>query len=157
MLRLDTRTKAGREELRTYGDVVNGMMNLVLEGGGQRKEVPVAWDEEVRGPYAAELSLSRQPIQPGESRDVKTFVPDLNQVCTTNLKAISVEEVALGGGVKRQLLKVESSITDPNGKPMPEMDSTLWVDTTGQILKTHAALLGGMDSYRTTQAAATGA
>lgn len=156
VLRLDTRTRAGREELRTYGDVVNGTMNLILEGGGQKRSVPVAWPADVRGPYAAELSLSREPIQPGQARDVKTFVPDLNQVCTTHLKAGALEDVTLGGGTVRQLLRVDSTVSDPKGQPMPELDTTLWVDSGGQILKSHAALLGGMDSYRTTQAAAMG-
>jgi transglutaminase-like putative cysteine protease len=37
---------------------------------------------------------------------------------------------------------------------MPELDTTFWVDETGQILKSRTAFLGGMETYRTTQAAA---
>jgi transglutaminase-like putative cysteine protease len=154
VLRLDTRTLAGKEELRTYGDVVDGSMNLILEGGGQRREVPIPWAADVRGPYAAELSLSRDPIAPGASRELKTFIPDLNRVCTTRLKALSKEDVTLGGGASRNLLRVEQTVVDAEGKPMPELDTTIWVDDAGQILKSSTALLGGMEAYRTTRAGA---
>jgi hypothetical protein len=154
VLRLDTRTLAGKEELRTFGDVTDGTMTLVLEGGGQRREVPIPWPADVRGPYAAELSLSRDPIQPGASRELRTFIPDLNRICTTRLKAVSKEDVPLGGGATRNLLRVEQTVVDPDGKPMPELDTTIWVDDAGQILKSSTALLGGMESYRTTRAGA---
>ncbi len=151
VLRLDTRTLAGKEELRTSGDVLDGTMNLVLEGGGQRREVPIPWADDVRGPYAAELSLSRDPIQPGAKRELKTFIPDLNRICTTRLQATETETITLGGGTQRTLLRVEQTVVDPDGKPMPELDTTLWVDDHGQILKSSTALLGGMESYRTTR------
>lgn len=151
VLRLDTRTLAGKEELRTFGDVVDGTMTLTLEGGGQRREVPIAWSDDVRGPYAAELSLSRDPIKPGGTRELKTFIPDLNRICTTRLQATEHEEITLGGGTQRKLLRVEQTVVDPDGKPMPEMTTTLWIDDGGQILKSSTALLGGMESYRTTK------
>jgi hypothetical protein len=154
VLRLDTRTLAGREELRTYGDVIDGKMTLILEGGGQRQEMVLDWGPDVRGPYAAELSLSRQPIKPGEKRDVRTFIPDLNRICTTHLEAIDKEPVALGGRVTRTLLRVEQTVSDSNGQPLPELTSSLWIDDSGQILKSSTALLGGMESYRTTKAGA---
>jgi hypothetical protein len=151
VLRLDTRTRAGREELRTFGDVVDGKMDLTLEGGGQKQSLAIDWGPDVRGPYAAELSLSRQPIQPGEKRDVRTFIPDLNRICVTHLEAIEKEPVALGGKVTRSLLRVQQTVNDSDGKPLPELTSSLWVDESGQILKSHTALLGGMWSYRTTK------
>jgi hypothetical protein len=61
--------------------------------------------------------------------------------------------VALGGGTKRSLLRVEQT-TRLDGKPKPEFDVTLWVDTGGQVLKSKADIMGGLVSYRTTRAAA---
>jgi transglutaminase-like putative cysteine protease len=154
VLRLDTRTRAGKDEIRSGGDVTDGVMNLSLEVGGKKVVQQIPWGDDVRGPYAAEMSLSRKPMQPGESRDVRTFIPDLNLICTTHLKAVGVEKVTLGGGVVRDLLRVDSTLTDPKDQPMPDQDSTLWIDTGGQLLKTRVALMGGIESYRTTREAA---
>jgi transglutaminase-like putative cysteine protease len=154
VLRLDTRTRAGAEEMRAHGDVIDGVMNLSFELGNRKQEARIPWGPEVRGPYAAELSLSRDPIQPGATRSIKTFIPDLNQICTTHLRAVAPEEVLLGGGQKKTLLRVEQTITGAKDEAMPELDTTLWVDSGGQILKSRAKLLGGLDSYRTTRAAA---
>ena len=98
VLRLDTRTLASDQELRTFGDVINGKMTLTLEGSGQPQQSTISWGPEVRGPYAAEQSLSRQPMKPGESRSLRMFVPDLNKICDVTLAAKAFEEVQLGGG-----------------------------------------------------------
>ena len=47
-------------------------------------------------------------------------------------------------------------MTDVGGKPLPGMSSTLWVDDKGQILKSHTDMLGGMDTFRTTEAGTLG-
>lgn len=154
VLRLDTRARMAQGEIRTSGDVVDGKMNLILENGGNRVEQVLDWGPEVRGPYAAELSLSRQPIAPGEARELKAFIPELNQICTMSLKAADKEEVALGNSSKRTLMRVEQAAANPAGEPLSELAATLWVDDTGQVLKSHVPVLGGLDSYRTTEAGA---
>src|SRR5262249_29141644 len=40
------------------------------------------------------------------------------------------------------------------GKPRPEFNITLWVDDSGQILKSSQDILGGLLTYRTTEAGA---
>ena len=87
VLRLDSRTLASKQEMRTFGDVVNNRMTLTLEGAGQRQQLVIPWGPDVRGPYAAEQSLSRTPIKAGESRSIRMFIPDLNKVCDMSLAA----------------------------------------------------------------------
>ena len=55
-----------------------------------------------------------------------------------------MEQVALGGGVNRDLLRIDQEIVLDGGKKAPEMSSTLWVDENGQILKTFTDSSGGM-------------
>ncbi len=129
-------------------------MILILENGSNRQQQSMAWGPDVHGPYAPELSLSRQPMKPGETRDLKMFIPVLNQIGTTHLVAGTMEEVTLGGGASRSLLSIQQTTDDSSGKPMPENDATLWIDQTGQILKTRSEMLGGMEYYRTTKEAA---
>jgi hypothetical protein len=156
VLRLDVRTLTGREELRTAGDLVEDgtAMKLTLEGGGGRQETRLPWSDDIRGPYAAEQSLARKPIAAGEARELKMFIPVLNQVCLTRLEAKGPEPVVLGGGVSRNLMRVEQTVRDADNKPLPENDQTLWIDDGGQVFKSRSPFLGGIDAYRTTRAAA---
>jgi transglutaminase-like putative cysteine protease len=155
VLRLDTRALVGEKQIRTYGDVIDGKMLLKLAAGDQEQSKEVDWPADVLGPYGAELSMSRKPLRAGETREVRTFIPDLNEICTARLEAKQVEQVVLGDGRARPLLRVEFTGRHPDGKPEPALKQTVWVDETGQILKSHADVWGGMDFYRTTKKAAT--
>ncbi len=150
VLRLDTRIIAGAQEMRVYGDVVAGKMKLIIEGGGQRQEETIAWPDDVRGPYAPEQSFARQPIKPGEVRELKMFMPALNKICDVTLTPKDREDVQLGGGVNRTLLRVEQT-TRFEGKARPEADQTFWIDAGGQVLKARSDIMGGMVVFRTTR------
>ena len=155
VLRLDTQTFASQTIIRVHGDVNDGKMRLQIESGAQKQEAVIPWTDDTFGPYGAELSLSRKPLAPGESRKIKTFIPDLNKVAETTLTARAPEPVVLGdGGQSRELLRVDQEIAVEGGKKMPEMDTTLWVDAKGQVLKSFTASNGGMTSFRTTKEAA---
>jgi hypothetical protein len=131
------------------GSVVDGKMTLSLDGGGQRQQVTMPWGADVRGPYAAEQSLSKTPMKAGETRDFRMYVPDLNKICDMKLVAKGIEEVTLGDG-KRPLFRIDE-ILSLEGKPLPEYGITLWVDGGGQVLKSRSEILGGLDMYRTTR------
>ena len=152
ILRLDVRTKAAKSEIKTFGDVKDGVMKIAVEGGGDAQSLDIPWGDDVRGPYGAEMSLSRSRIKAGETRTVKTFIPDFNRICLTKLVAVKPEAIELGPrNEKRTLLRIEETVTELEGKPHPEMTATMWVDEVGQILKTHSEMLGGTDFYRTTK------
>jgi hypothetical protein len=152
VLRLDTRTLTSQDSIRTSGevDLDKQTMTLTIESGGRSQQQVIPWTPDVRGPYGAEMSLARQPIEPGQTREIKTYIPDLNQVCLTKLTARAKEPVKLGGET-RSLLKVDQLISDIKGTPLPGMHSTLWVDDGGQILKSSTDLVGNMLTYRTTK------
>ena len=42
-------------------------MTLTMEGGGQKQQVTIPWGSDVRGPYAVEQSLSREPMKVGQN------------------------------------------------------------------------------------------
>lgn len=150
VLRLDTRILASRQEMRTHGDVIDGKMKMILDGSGQRQEASIPWEDDFRGPYGAEMSMSRKPMEPGESREVKIFIPGTNRIGIAKLAAKQTEPVQLGGGVKRDLLRVEQAV-QLDGKPVSEMSSVFWVDAHGQILRSFTDSFGGMEFYRTTR------
>jgi transglutaminase-like putative cysteine protease len=150
VLRLDTRTVAADTIIRAHGDVVDGKMVMNFRTGDNVQKKTIDWGADVRGPYAAEQSMARSPMTEGEVRSLKMFMPDLNEICDIKLTAGKKEEVALGGGAKRTLLRVEQT-TSLDGKARSEFDSTMFVDEKGQVLKSESDLMGGMVLYRTTK------
>jgi transglutaminase-like putative cysteine protease len=154
VLRLDTKTMASTQVIRVHGDVIDGKMVLKIANGDQKQELTIPWSADTFGPYGAELSLARNPLKAGEVRTVKTFIPTLNKIVSATLTATTPEPIALGGGTTRDLLRIEQDLFSLDGKKLPEMKSTLWVDPNGQILKTFTDSDGGMTTYRTTKEAA---
>jgi transglutaminase-like putative cysteine protease len=154
VLRLDTRTQAGEtQDIRVHGDVVNHRMNLVMEGTGRSQSRIIPWEPDVRGPYGAEQSMASQPMKEHEKRRIRIFMPDLNKIADVTLEARSIEPVILGDGKKRPLLRVDH-LTSVDGKRRPELDSRVYVDSQGQILKSEQDVMGGIVYYRTTKEAA---
>jgi transglutaminase-like putative cysteine protease len=147
---LDVRTLASGQELHAFGAAKNGQMFLTIEGTSQPQQTTLSWGPEVRGPYAVEQSLTRMPIKPGEKRELKMFLSDINKVGDITLTARGSEDVPLIGPAKKSLLRVEQTTT-LDGKPRPEFDMTLWVDPRGEVQKTSSDSLGGMVTYRTTR------
>ncbi|WP_435015927.1 transglutaminase-like domain-containing protein [Tundrisphaera sp. TA3] len=154
VLRLDTRTLVSRQIIRVHGDVVDGKMTLKIENGIQKQEAVIDWAPDVLGPYGPELILSRQPMKPGDERTIKMFIPGLNKIGEARLTARSIEPVPLGGGAKRDLLRVDQVTYLDGQKMLAEMNPTYWVDSGGQVLKNYTDAYGGMVTYRTTREAA---
>ncbi len=153
VLRLDTRTLAGDgKDIRAHGDVIGGKMKFILESG-ERQELVIPWSHEVRGPYAPEQSMAKNPMHEHERRDLRMFMVELNKICDVTLTSGGIEPVILGDGSTRPLLRVDQT-THVDGKQRPEFDATLWVDSSGQVLKGEQDLLGGIVMYRTTKEAA---
>ncbi len=150
VLKLETRTLASNQQMTATGTVVDGKMTLSLDGGGQRQQVTIPWGPEVRGPYAAEQSLSRTPMKPGESRDLRMYRSRPEQ---------DLRDQAGGqGGRKRSSLATaivpcsgSKSRSPSRPSPCPSTTPPLWVDSGGQVLKSRSEILGGLDIYRTTR------
>ena len=154
VLKVDYRTLAGPTELKNSGDVEDGKLKMTFEAGNLRQQQVIDWPAEVRGPYAVEQSLARKPMEPGEERQIKSFLPVINEVCTLTLTARAWEDVTLPAGKTVSLLKVDTKVTGPDGKSRDDYDQTYWFDRGGQSLKSFAPMLGGIEIYRTTREAA---
>jgi hypothetical protein len=154
ILRLDTRLHASANTIRVHGDVINEKMKLKIENGDQKQEEILEWSPDTFGPYGVEMSLSRHPMKAGETRKVKAFIPNLNKIGLLTLTARGPEQVPLGGKVVRELLRVDQEVTFLDGKKFPEMNTTFWVDSGGQVLRSFTDSDGGMTIYRTTREAA---
>ena len=116
-------------------------MKLIMAGTNQHQEQTIPWTKDIRGPYAAEQSMARKPMEEGETRHLKMYIPDVNRVVEFTLTAGPISEVALGDGSTRPLRKIVQTAT-LDGKARPELAATLWADSSGQVLKSEVRLAG---------------
>jgi len=153
-------------ELVRFKSEVSGIVThgIVKRGGGQSSSLEIktttqagteqselAWDSSWGGLFAAELSMLRQPMRPGEKRTVHGFVAaPFNQKATIHLEAIGTEEIEMASESER-LLKLSISIVFGPGQ---QIDSYAWTDDTGNVRKSLASGLE-MATYRTTREQAT--
>ncbi|MGH7139216.1 MAG: transglutaminase-like domain-containing protein [Pirellulales bacterium] len=128
------------------GQVKDGTLNIITTDGQHTSKRQIDLPKETGGPFAPEHSLSRQPMQPGESRTIRFFEPTSGALATETLVAGDYEQVELLS-TKQELLRIESSLTI-EGQPQPR--SLRWTDRAGETLKTEVP---GMQQviYRTTK------
>ena len=117
----------------------------------------IPWGPDVRGPYAAEQSLSRQPMKAGESRDLKMFIPDLNKICDVTLTA-----KASRGGAARRRRQAAAAPDRADDRARRQAPARVRRDPLGRLQagrssRARSDILGGMVTYRTTREAATAA
>ena len=143
-----------RLALKRFGQSSDQEMTLdsvETRTAGKTQTAELPWSADIGGVIAVEQSLARRPLQPGESRAVKSVLPMLDQtmVVTTQLEAKQLEPTPLLSGTY-YLLRIESSVELAGGL---KLDSVLWANRAGEVLKT-SALAMGLETYRTTRAEA---
>jgi hypothetical protein len=141
LLRLDNRTLEQRIRCEVAGD----KMKVTLETPGQQKTTTIPWSNEVLGPNGEDTILKKEGLKPGRKRSFRTFNPELGlQIFTTTLYGEDFEDVALLDGSKKKLQRVRMEIDVP---ALKHIKTFAWVDETGESLKTHMDMLGGITTY----------
>lgn len=121
-------------------------MVITTETQGRTASNHMPWNREVRGFRGVEQSLSEKPLLPGEKRSLKMLMPVVNQIATVELAAAKTEGTAVLG-VETSLLRIDSVARLPGDQVM---ETTLWTDAAGDVIKTSMTALK-QESYRTTE------
>ena len=147
---LDFRTEMemGPSRIISSGRVIGEELKITTRTGEETTTSKLLWSDEDRGFFHAENSLREKPMRPGEKRSFTALVPVFNKIARTELIAGEYEQTQLLDGAKK-LLPILSR-TDLGGTII---DSKLWVDEAGRVLKTQEDALG-QTVYRTTKAIA---
>ncbi len=138
-----TRMTLGAAPMTVRGTVQDGFMNLETTTAGKTVNSRLPWTSEVGGFYASDQSLLRRPMQPGEVRKLKSFMPPLNVVAEIEMRGVRYERSELLNGTY-ELLRIESDAHLPGGA---RLSTVLWANRRGEVLKSHSDALG-QDSYR---------
>jgi hypothetical protein len=140
-------TAAGGTPIRVTGRFDNGRLHVETKSLGAISEDSIAWDESYGGFFAVEQSLRRDPMQPGETRQLTALVPEFSSVfaAKVRLQALERESTQLLEG-SQTLLKIQSTLE----YGMQPITITYWTDARGEALKSHVELLD-QTTYRTTK------
>ena len=117
-----------------------------LDTVGKKTKVTLPWAADFGGPYRVASSLQANPLAPGETRTLRYLDAATNQLATVVLTASDYEETDLTAGSQR-LLRVEAKTTISGHT----INSTLWMDEDGDILKTLIAEMFNYMAIRATK------
>ena len=130
LLKCSSKVEAGTQPLTTMGRVEGEQLHLTTNSQGNELESTLKWNEQWGGYFAADLSLLERPMQPGETRMIKSLAAIFNQVATTELTASKWEETSMLHG-EEKLLRIEQRTT--LGKQT--IPSTAWMSPSGETRK----------------------
>lgn len=145
-VRFESRMLAGPGEVVAVGAVRDGQLGIDVATLGRTESLNLPWKADWGGLFAPEQSLRNQPLQPGESRTIRSLLPIFNKPGDTRLIATEYESAELPGGAVK-LLKITSTLDVGPQK----IDTILWVNDRGETLK---SLVPGIrqETVRTTKA-----
>ncbi len=124
-------------------------MHVTTTSAGNTSRAELPWSDDLGGLFAGDLTLLRQPMQPGERRTYRALLPPMNVVATFEMQAERFEPTKLLSGTF-DLLRIQSTAQLPGGASLA---TTLWTDRKGEILRTYSDALS-QDTYRVTKSQA---
>ena len=142
-----SQSRISNEVTKSSGQIAGpGKFKVTVETKGSKVDQLIDWPSGVVGPYSQEKSLHNKPLTAGESRAFLTFMPEMNVVAERRLKAIDKQPVTLLADKKADLLRVSET------SDKVALESSLWLDDGGAILKMSLPLAGlDMTTYRTSK------
>ena len=137
LLRFETEMLTGPSRTVMTGRVADGILTVETSTHGKIISDTIPCPVDTLGFSAADQSLARAPLLPGQSRKLKALMPATNEVVTIELTADKYEPTALLDHTE-DLLRIESTITlpisSPDDKP-PVIRSALWTNREGQVIE----------------------
>jgi len=112
---------------------------LVIEStvGGRTQTKRIAWDSSIKSPAWQDRVLRENPLEPGETRSIRTFMPQFAKPVDVRMTADDYRSVKLHDGTEKSLLKVRVSQS-----VLPGVGMRMYLDKEGEALRTEADLLG---------------
>lgn len=113
--------------------------DLVIEStvGGRTQTRKIAWDQSIKSPAWQDRIMRESPLKPGETRSIRTFMPEFSKIVDVKMTADDHRVVKLHDGTEKSLLKVRVTQS-----VLPGIGMRVYLDKDGEALRTEADLLG---------------
>ncbi len=146
LLRFRTEIESGSAPIVTTGEVRDGEMSFQTISTGAVARTSIPWSPGVGGFKATEESLTNQPMQPGEHRELQGLMVGFNQVAKIEMVAGNYEPTTMLNH-SEELLRIQWTATLPKGNVI---GAIWWTNHDGQVMKTQLDALHQV-TYRTTR------
>lgn len=138
LLRIEGTVQTGTKKSRFMGSPKDNTLKIETNSEGRTTTQSFPWEPSMRGPFAIEQSLMREPLGEQEIREVKYFDPVQLKSIDARLEAMDYVETPLFDGTTERLLEVQSTaLVDGN-----ETRAIVWLDERGE---SHKSYLPGID------------
>jgi hypothetical protein len=125
-------SRLGQSPDKITGRFEKGKLVIETNSAGNVRTRTIDWPDDALGLMAVEHGLARQPMQPGERREVRHFEHTTQSLIVERLEAKDYEQTELLSGTQK-LLRIESAFELP-GQKRP-LRTTLWTTRDGELLK----------------------
>lgn len=142
LMEFESREAMGRELTVTRGKVEGNVLRLETVTGDKRESTSIEWPDGSGGWYEVDHAMRRQPLKPGEKRQLTTLTPVIHRLSDVSLEARDYETTDVAGQSHR-LLKIIRKDRIAGAT----LESVLWVDDRGETLKSRVAGIG-LETHR---------
>jgi len=151
----------GRDRVQTLDcTVIDGPKIRVTADGEFKYQTEFRWDPDCVGLAREQTLLREKRVKTGDEFRYRYFEPQVTNYVAINVSVKDKEQVALPGGVKRELLKVIATpepLKLKDGQPLRFPAATFWVDPVSyDTIKTQMEIpeIGKVSLIRTSKVAA---
>ncbi|MCA9176898.1 MAG: transglutaminase domain-containing protein [Planctomycetales bacterium] len=150
VLSLSSQLGSGDAAIHTKAVVRGDRLLVTQEAGGANEELELPWQPGTLGFFGLQQSLERKPLEKGEKRQLRLFMPAINVAAETTLKAdeeLSKVPLLDGDGL---LLKIQMEIKVAGAT----LRQVMWCDERGHVIKSFDPQVQLL-TYRTSRQIAT--
>ena len=138
------------QSTRSTGRIEGRFLTIETTVGGRTTTRKLDWDPTVRSPLYQDRLLRDPPLEPGDKRSFKAFMPEATRVVDIKVSADDYREVKLHDGTMKRLLGIRISQS-----LLPGISTKAFLDKDGSSLRSETSLLGmQMVTYTVPQAVA---
>jgi len=145
IMSVTSRNYTSNIETVTEAEVRGGRMAISTHTAGNTHTTEIPWDPEVLGPYAQTRILRQAELAPDVSLSFKTFIPELQRVSASTLTIEDTETLEIGG--EKLDLWRGKLVQDI----LPGVQTTVWLDKDGNMVRSLTHVLGVVETVRTTR------
>lgn len=127
---------------KSVGKVDGKYLTIESTIAGKTRTKKIPWDADIKSPAWQDRLLQKSPMKPGETRSVRTFMPEFSKIVDVRMSAEDQRPVKLHDQTVKSLLKIKVSQSI-----LPGVALRVFVDNDGKALRTEADMMN-MVTYR---------
>lgn len=148
----DAELRLGPSLTQYSGKLVNRSLMMEMTRSAAVTKAAIPWQSHYWGPIGLQQAMLAKPIALGEQRQLSLLMPIRFEIAATQLNCQHRASIAMPDGDVREALEVDIQMTPPGDSP--PLQSVIWIDEQGNLIKTFSPASDQV-AFTTTRDAAT--